>query len=85
MTEKLEDAKLLNHSQPWKGNQLKSKCSHQKIVWDLIAAHVRVGKLVTDAVDLIHAVHGPNASVKETINKMRKDHSQGTLHPSLHI
>lgn len=51
----------------------KYKYHRRKVVWDQILKMVNLGYTSDSAIDAIYAKYGPNRSVSEIINKMRKD------------
>ena len=66
----------------------RGKCKHKfcrrKIVWDLMARHVRAGRMITDVITDIHASY-PTLSVTGIINAMRKDRDNNTIPVRLRI
>jgi hypothetical protein len=58
----------------------------RKVVWDVVALHVRSGWLADLACDRIYDVYGRGQSVTSIINNMRKDRATyNGVHPALRI
>ncbi|KAI2497397.1 hypothetical protein MHU86_17108 [Fragilaria crotonensis] len=65
--------------------QVKYKYSRRKVIWDVIRNLVSLGHSLQRAIDMIYNVYGPQTSVTEIINRLRKDKNNGTLNPNLQI
>jgi hypothetical protein len=65
--------------------QVKYKYSRRKVIWDVIRNLVSLGHSSQWAIDMIYNVYGPQTSVTEIINRLRKDKNNGTLNPNLQI
>ena len=57
---------------------------HRKVVWDVVAEHVRSGSTAQVAIDRIYQVYGRNQSIIQITNQMRRDRQNGG-HPNLRI
>jgi len=65
--------------------QIRFKYSRRKVVWDLIAAHVRAGRPAADVIDQMYAAYGRSASATQVINRLREDKKHGKLPAPLQI
>jgi hypothetical protein len=65
--------------------QVKFKYSRRKAIWDVVRNMVSLGHTANWAIDLIYEVYGPQTSVTDIINQLRKDKNKGTLNPNLQI
>jgi hypothetical protein len=63
----------------------KSKYCRRKVVWDVVRNLVTLGHTSQRAIDIIYDVYGPQTSVTDIINRLRKDKKNGTLNPNLQI
>ena len=61
--------------------QVQFKCSHCKFAWNMILQLVRAGKTSKGAINLMQAAYGPNKSVTDIIDGLKKDKKQ---HPAPH-
>jgi hypothetical protein len=64
--------------------RVKFKYCRRKIVWDLIALHVRAGSLASDVIDRIYDSYGRNLSVSAIIDKIKDDRAING-HPNLQV
>ncbi len=68
------------------GGQVKFKYSRRKVIWDVIRNLVNLGhSCLQRAIDMIYNVYGPQTSVTEIFNRLRRDKYNGTLNPNLQI
>jgi hypothetical protein len=65
--------------------RVKFKYSRRKVIWDVVRNMVSLGHTANRAIDLIYEVYGPQTSVTDIINRLRKDKNKGTLNPNLQI
>jgi hypothetical protein len=65
--------------------QVKFKYSRRKVIWDVIRNLVSLGHSSQRAIDMIYNVYGPQTSVTEIINRLRRDKNNGSLNPNLQI
>ena len=65
--------------------RVKFKYLRQKVIWDVVRNMVSLGHTANHAIDLIYEVFGPQTSVTDIINRLRKDKNNGTLNPNLQI
>lgn len=63
---------------PVERGKCKSKFCRRKVVWDLMAKHVRAGRLATDVITDIYASY-PTLSITGIIKALRKDRDDNTL------
>ena len=57
----------------------KHKYSRRKVAWDLIAERVRAGQTASQAIDGIYAAFGPNLSVTQIINAIKRAKSRNEM------
>ena len=65
--------------------RVKFKYSRRKVIWDVVRKMVSLGHTANRAIDLIYEVYGPQTSVTEIINRLRRDKNNGTLNPNLQM
>ena len=65
--------------------RVKYKYTRRKVIWDVVRDLVSLGHSSQRAIDMIYNVYGPQTSVTDIINRMRKDKKNGTLNPNLRI
>ncbi len=70
---------------PQERGRVKHKYCRRKVVWDVIAARVRVGDSAQVACDRIYNAYGHATPVTTIINRMKNDRQQNTLPPDLVI
>ena len=63
----------------------KHKYSRRKVVWDLIADRVRAGDTASHAIDTIYRAFGPNLSVTQIINAIKRAKSRGEMPVALRL
>ena len=57
----------------------KHKYSRLKVVWDLIAERVRAGETASNAIDSLYAAFGPNLSVTQNTNAIKRAKSRNEM------
>ncbi len=53
------------------------------MIWDMVRKMVSLGHTANRDKDLIYEVYGPQTSVTDIINRLRRDKNNGTLNPNL--
>ena len=80
----LATTRLLSTSQEQRG-RFKHKCSHRKIIWDLVASLVRFRDTAGMSINKLHNAHGPSRSVTTVSNALQKDCMNNTVSEQLPV
>jgi Transcriptional activator of glycolytic enzymes len=65
--------------------RVKYKYTRRKVIWDVVRDLVSLGHTSHRAIDMIYNVYGPQTSVTDIINRLRRDKRSGNLNPNLRI
>jgi hypothetical protein len=63
--------------------RVKFTYSRRKVIWDVVRKMVSLGHTAKWIIALIYEVYGPQTSVSDIINRLRRDKNNGTLNLGL--